>query len=295
MTSGEATGGALPSALYMGPEAFQRERRTVFQNSWLLLARTDALRAPGAYVAQSLGGWPVFAITDPDGATRVFRNVCRHQGLPLFDTGAGTCPEIRCRYHGWTYDTHGRLVTAPPQVMPSDPADPLHQLERVSAERFQGLLFIHLGGAPAAPEPILEELAAALAAVNFDALPFQAETVTDIDANWKIVMEQALAATPPGVLRRAIWPTLLLDTAAGGVVLHQVIPRAFQRTRIHHHHYAADATLLVERTGAEAAMLKSVCVAAQAQYGTGGSPVVALTPELATFRDRLRAAHGVTS
>ena len=86
MTSGEATGGALPPALYSGPEAFQRERRTVFQNAWLLLARTDVLRMPGAYVAQSLGGWPVFAIADAGGAPGVFRSA-----------GGEPAPAVACR------------------------------------------------------------------------------------------------------------------------------------------------------------------------------------------------------
>lgn len=296
MTSGEATGGALPPALYSGPEAFQRERRTVFQNAWLLLARTDVLRMPGAYVAQSLGGWPVFAIADAGGAPGVFRNVCRHQGLPLFDTGTGSCAEIRCRYHGWTYGADGRFVGAPPQVMPPDPADPLHQLERVAAECLRGFLFIHLGGAPAAPDSDLGDLTAALASANFDALPFHAETVTDIDANWKIVIEQALAVAPPSVLRCAIWPTLILDTIAGGVVVHQVIPRAFQRTRIHHHHYAAASSAAsLERTKQEAGLLKSAAVAAQAQCAAGASFSIALTPPVVAFRDRVRAAHGVAA
>ncbi len=297
MTSGKATGGALPSALYAGPEAFQRERRTVFQDSWLLLARTDALRTPGAYVAQSLGGWPVFAIADADGMPSIFRNVCRHQGLPLLDTGNGACEQIRCRYHGWTYGTDGRLVTAPPQVLPPDPADPVHQLERVAAGRFHGLLFAHLGSSPLAVESALDDLAAVLAVADFHALPFHAETVTDIDANWKVVVEQALAMASPGISRRTIWPNLVLDTFADGFVIHQVVPRAFQRTRIHHHHYAAavPGAPLVERTKGEAELLKSASAAAQAQCGAGSSFAVALTPPLTTFRDRVRAAHGLVA
>ncbi len=297
MTSDEATGGAVVPALYAGPEAFQRERRTVFQDSWLLLARVDALRTPGAYVALSLGGWPVFAIADADGVPRVFRNVCRHQGLPLLDTGDGACEQIRCRYHGWTYGTDGRLVTAPPQVMPPDPADPVHQLERVAAKHFHGLLFAHLGASPIPVETALGDLEAALAAAAFQARPFRAETVSDIDANWKIVVEQALAVAPPGISRRNIWPNLVLDTFADGVVIHQVVPRAFQRTRVHHHLYAdiASGAPLLDRTTREAELLTSACTAAQAQCGAGRPATVALTPSLATFRDRVRSAHGLVA
>ncbi|HUN48453.1 MAG TPA: Rieske 2Fe-2S domain-containing protein [Stellaceae bacterium] len=288
MSTDRATGDALPAALYAGPEAFQRERRTVFQTAWLLLARSATLREPGAYVAQSLGGWPIFAIADSTGAASVYRNVCRHQGLPLFDTGAGNCAEIRCRYHGWTYGADGRFKTAPPQVMPPDPADAVHHLDSVASKAFRGLLFVYLGGAPTALEPAVAELDGA----DFEALPFQGETITDIDANWKVVMEHALAAAPAGVSRRAVWPTLLIDAGAGGVVLHQVIPRAFQRTRIHHHRYGAAPA---ERTAAEANALKAAAAAAQAEVGRGAVPDLASTPALAAFRARVRSAHAAVT
>jgi len=288
MSTDTATGDALSAALYAGPEAFQRERRTVFQTAWLLLARSEMLREPGAYVAQTLGGWPIFAIADVNGLAGVYRNICRHQGLPLFDTGAGRCAEIRCRYHGWTYGADGRFMVAPPQVMPSDPADAMHQLERVAAKAFRGLLFIHLGGAPTELEPAV----AGLAGVDFEALPFQGETITDIDANWKVVMEHALAAAPAGLSRRSIWPTLLVDAGDGGVVLHQVIPRAFQRTRIHHYRYGAAPA---EPIAAEANALRAAAVAAQAEVGRGVVPDLPPTPALAEFRALVRAAHSAVT
>lgn len=274
---------ASPSAApYTRPEAFQRERRTVFQSAWLLLARASLVVKPGDYVAQTLGGWPVFAIADANGTPAAFRNVCRHQGLPLFDTGGGRCEQIRCRYHGWTYDTAGDFVAAPPAVAPPDPRDPLHRLERVAAACRHGLLFVHLGAAP----PSLAETPDALADSNFDRLGFSGESVTDIDVNWKVVIEQALALPPTGVDRRLQWPTSILDLVAGGVVLHQVVARAFQRTRIHHHRYGAAKADAVA-TGAEA--LKHACLAAQAELQRGSTPALPETPALADFRARLSA------
>jgi len=291
--SSDATAGdALPATLYAAPEAFQRERRTIFQNAWLLLARSDALSTPGAYAAQSLGGWPVFAIADAAGRAAAFRNVCRHQGLPLFDTGTGTCAEIRCRYHSWAYGADGRFLTAPPQVMPPDPADPMHHLEPITARPIAGLFFVHLGGTSTAADAILAELADGLAGADLARLPFQAETVTDIDANWKVVIEQALVDRPA---RRFVWPTLLLDIEEAGVTLHQVIPRAFQRTRVHHHHYGAERAHLMERTAAETSALKAAAVAAQAQAAQGTPPALTVTPTLAAFRTRARAAHAAVA
>jgi len=276
----------LPAELYTRPEAFQRERRGVFESAWLLLARAGALPRPGDYVAQTLGGWPVFAMADASGASRGFRNVCRHQKLPLFDSGAGHCERIRCRYHGWTYDTAGRFISAPPQVAPSGYLS--RDLERVATRESYGLLFGHLGeGAPALADS-LPALVAALAEARLDALGFRTETTSDIEANWKLVMEQALATDVPGVKRIVEWPCLIFDRADDGAVLHQVIARSFHRTRIHHHHYgapgAAEAATQVDHW-------KAGALARQSALGTGAAAELPTSPELESFRRRVRAAH----
>jgi nitrite reductase/ring-hydroxylating ferredoxin subunit len=277
----------LPAELYTQPEAFQRERRSVFQDAWLLLARLGTLQNPGDYVAQILGGWPVFAIADPAGEPRAFRNVCRHQKLPLFDTGTGHCEQIRCRYHGWTYDTTGRFRSAPPPVAPSGELS--HDLESVATARLHGLLFVHLDDDPPAFDAALPELAEALAEASLETLGFQAETTTDIDANWKLVMEQALADRRAAGERTVAWPCLILETDGAGAVVHQVIARSFHRTRIHHHCYGALAS--VEQAATRAAEWKAGALARLASLHAGASTPEPVSPELAHFRGRLRAVH----
>jgi len=271
--------GALPAALYARPEAFQRERRTIFQSSWLPVARAAAIKAPGDYVAQSIGGWPVFVIAERNGALAAFRNVCRHQGLPLFDTGAGRCEQIRCRYHGWTYDTAGAFIEAPPKVAPPDPADPLHRLEAVKVLASEGLIFVCLGASPTAGDGL-----GSLAALKLGALEFREEAVTDIDANWKLVIEAALSMAPAGARRDLLWPVTILDATAGGAIVHQVIPRAFQRTRIHHLRYGA-------APAADMNSVKIAALAAQAACEQGNAPALDGKAALVDFRTRVAASH----
>ena len=272
------TAPVLPAALYLRPEAFQRERRQVFQSAWLMLARAEQVREPGHYVAQSLGGWPLFAIADAGGAPHAFRNVCRHQGLPLFDSGAGRCAEIRCRYHGWSYDEHGNFRGAPPQSAPLDPADPLHHLETVATAVVHGLLFVHLGS-PAGPPALADAL---------EALAFAGESSVDCDANWKLVIEEMLRRQPSNGARAFLWPTLFVDTAADGAIVHQVIPRAFQRTRIQHHQYAAADIPDLEE-------VRNAALALQAGLARGKEISDDGNVEVTAFRDRIRQAHPVTA
>lgn len=270
---------ALPAALYARPEAFQHERRTVFQRAWLPIARAAAIAGPGDYVAQSIGGWPVFVIADRRGALAAFRNVCRHQGLPIFDTGAGRCEQIRCRYHGWTYDTGGGFIEAPPKVAPPDPADPMHRLEQVKVLVSEGLIFVYLGASPPADAGL-----GALAALGLGALEFRDETVTDIDANWKLVVEAALAMPPAGAKRELLWPVSILDATAGGAIVHQVIPRAFQRTRIHHLRFGA-------APAADMNAVKTAAVAVHAACEQGNAPPSDGNAALADFRAGVAASR----
>ena len=277
----------LPADLYTQPEAFQSERRHLFGDAWLLLARAGVLAKPGDYVAQSLGGWPVFAVADPGGAPRAFRNVCRHQKLPLFDSGAGHCEQIRCRYHGWTYDIAGRFLTAPPAVAPSGELS--SGLERIAAETLHGLLFVHLDDDPPPLVEALPALASTLAEARLEVRGFRTETTTDIDANWKLVMEQILAEPPFDGARTIAWPGVVLEVVGDKAVLHQVIARSFHRTRVHHHRYGAvgagdDVAARVARWNADA-------LARQAALAAGSDLVLPGSPELEGFRNRVRAAH----
>ncbi|HKF73918.1 MAG TPA: Rieske 2Fe-2S domain-containing protein [Stellaceae bacterium] len=277
----------LPPELYTGPEAFLRERRSVFGNAWLLLARADAIRTPGDYIAESLGGWPVLAIADARGAPCAFRNVCRHQRLPLFDSGRGHCEQIRCRYHGWTYDIAGRFISAPPPVAPSGELSP--DLERISAQPLHGLLFVHLDDDP----PALAVSVPALAEARLETRGFHAEITNDIAANWKLVMEQALADARDDVVRVVEWPCVIFDLIDGGAVLHQVVARSFHRTRIHHHHYGAPAAL--EWSAACVARWRAGALARQAALEAGVAAALPASVELEVFRNRLRPLYADSS
>jgi nitrite reductase/ring-hydroxylating ferredoxin subunit len=221
----------LPTGWYHEPDVFQRERREVFGKTWQLLARSGQLTEPGDYVCTNLGGWPVFAMVGEDGAPRAFRNVCRHQQLPVLDPGAGRSPQLRCRFHGWTYGFDGRFVTAPPVVVPPDPGNPAHALPRVPFGLWRGLAFVNPddGAAPldaALPDPG-PAIAGALAAWRFDS-----EVAVSLNANWKLLVGAIVGREEAPGEARWLWPTLGLWAGDGAAVVRQVVPRTFRRTQL---------------------------------------------------------------
>ena len=101
----------LPPACYTSPAFHAREVETIFMTGWNLVARTDWLAAPGAYLALTLVGVRFILMRGADGVLRGFANACRHRGARLLE-GEGRCEHIVCPYHGWTYDTEGALTFA---------------------------------------------------------------------------------------------------------------------------------------------------------------------------------------
>lgn len=52
-------------------------------------------------------------ILGKDMVVRSFHNVCRHRAFPVARKQSGSATILGCRYHGWSYNTEGRLIKAP--------------------------------------------------------------------------------------------------------------------------------------------------------------------------------------
>ena len=121
----------------------------------------------------------------------------------------------------------------------------------------------------------VESPAAFLAARAIDERRFSAESTTDIGCNWKIYIEHCLAADP----RSWAWPALVAPSGADGIVVQQVIPRSFSRTRIVQHSFGG-ATL-------DLAPAKVACEDAQ-KRAEAGQVSPAANAAVAAFRERVR-------
>ncbi len=239
----------MNASAYVDPEVFQAERREVFAHNWQIVGDLAALAEPGDFVCANLAGFPVFAVRDGQGELQAFRNVCRHQQLPVLENGAGHCDgQIRCRYHGWTYDLSGKCVLAPPQVRPDDFETTLYALDRVCLAERGALAFVSF-----APEP--EPIDAAFAGIDFGAggLAGSARGVVPVFANWKSIVDEITGGShrmlPAGstaffgersLVREEAgerWlfcaPSLCLRWVGEALTVFQVVPRTFLKSEIH--------------------------------------------------------------
>lgn len=103
----------IPSSWYVDDRIFRLELENVFAQSWQLVARTDQLEQPGAYVTTEIGGEPVVVVRGKDDLLRGFFNVCGHHAAAILTEPEGTANHLRCPYHGWTYSLEGKLKGTP--------------------------------------------------------------------------------------------------------------------------------------------------------------------------------------
>ncbi|KAL4927499.1 putative iron-sulfur cluster-binding protein [Aspergillus undulatus] len=104
----------FPPDWLTSPRIFELERRAIFSKTWIPLTLLSRLNPkPGTYITLTLSSIPLVLILDKDLTIRAFHNVCRHRAYPVTTRESGCSTVLACRYHGWSYNSRGRLIRAP--------------------------------------------------------------------------------------------------------------------------------------------------------------------------------------
>ncbi len=184
----------LPATYYVEPEILEREKRTVFAESWVWVGHRSEVATAGQYLTAEIADQRVFVIRSADGELRAFFNVCMHRGHSLLE-GSGTVSSlITCPYHAWAYDSTGALKGA----RMSDRMDEFDydefQLPAVAVEEFCGFVFVNLSTEPAPMAEAYPGLEAALRDRwdDLELLEKVDEVEFTIAANWKNVGDNLL-------------------------------------------------------------------------------------------------------
>ena len=105
--------GRVHRRVYSDPEIFEFEMERIFGRAWLFVGHGSQVPNPGDYITTELGRQPVIMTRHRDGSVQVLLNRCSHRGAKVVNERRGHAPRLVCCYHGWTYDTDGKLVTVP--------------------------------------------------------------------------------------------------------------------------------------------------------------------------------------
>jgi phenylpropionate dioxygenase-like ring-hydroxylating dioxygenase large terminal subunit len=109
----DADRGLISRRIFVEAEIYERELERIFARCWLFLAHESQLPRPGDFFSTYMGEDPVLLVRNSQGKVNAFLNTCRHRGNRVCRADAGSASAFTCSYHGWTYDTAGRLIAVP--------------------------------------------------------------------------------------------------------------------------------------------------------------------------------------
>lgn len=183
--------GPVPVTPYISEEYFARERAAIFRQMWLLAGRTQTLAEPGAYYVRQFEvlNTSLIIVRGTDDRVRAFYNVCRHRGTALA-AGEGRCKFFTCKFHGWVYDTTGKIrhVADEPQFTNLDKSK--LNLKEVHCEVWKGFVFVNFADQPR--ETLREQLAETgeqLADFPFEDMVVAGHWGATLNANWKLFLD----------------------------------------------------------------------------------------------------------
>src|SRR6266567_7890946 len=139
----------IPFRIYTDPDQYRLEQERIFKGpTGSCLCLTSEIPNAGDYVATTIGETAVVVTRDAGGRINAFVNRCAHRGNLLCLERRGNVKELKCIYHGWTYDLTGKLTGVafergvkrqggmPPEFRKDD-----HNLQRLRVAEFAGLVF----------------------------------------------------------------------------------------------------------------------------------------------------------
>ena len=186
----------LPRGAYTDAEWLERERRTLFDRSWVWAGVEADVATPGDYLTTSVQGQQLFVLRDEAGRLRAFHNVCRHRGCEVVEGKGNVGRAVRCPYHRWTYELSGDLRSVPneSECFGAVPREGL-SLHPASVGVHLGMVFVNPHPAP--PESFPDWTAgldqhAWPHDFGNGSLAFAGETTYEMRCNWKVFYENAV-------------------------------------------------------------------------------------------------------
>ena len=105
--------GLISRRIYSDPVLYRQELDRIFHHCWLCVGHDSMLPAPGDYITNYMGEDQVIVWRDLHGSIHVFLNTCTHHGNRLCLYDIGRAASVTCSYHGWTFNSEGKLTGIP--------------------------------------------------------------------------------------------------------------------------------------------------------------------------------------
>ncbi len=183
----------IPFARYIDQAFFDREMRDVWGRTWQWACREEHIPEAGDWIVYDIGDTSVLVVRGNDNVVRAHINSCTHRGTKIFDSGAsGSTRELRCRFHGWTWDLAGELKRVPSHWDAPHACAATHNLASVRVALWGGFVFINLDDGAPPLEDYLAPLIAHCDRYLFENRYIESHIEKELNCNWKAALEAFL-------------------------------------------------------------------------------------------------------
>jgi phenylpropionate dioxygenase-like ring-hydroxylating dioxygenase large terminal subunit len=131
----------IPLRAANSPNSFDLRRVGAHPDYWYPLAWSDELKI-GKTLGRRFAGEPIVLYRGKSGGVFALEDRCAHRQVPLH-LGVVSGDELKCHYHGWTYNCTGKCVNVPymgPERLPNG-------VKSYPAREVDGLIFVFPGNA----------------------------------------------------------------------------------------------------------------------------------------------------
>lgn len=207
----------IPSRWYLDPQVLRRECARVFGGTWQLVGLVEQVQRAGDFFTCTLVDEPLVITRAADGVLHGFYNVCRHRAGAVA-CGTGHRKSLQCRYHGWTYDLDGRLLTTPEFEGVQRFAKADNGLVPVGVDVWGPFVFVNLDPAAPALSTFLGAIPDETAAIPLERMRFFKRVDYEIACNWKVYVDNYLEGyhipiAHPGLFKEINYHAYRVETA----------------------------------------------------------------------------------
>ncbi len=183
----------VPIERYTSRAFHDLEVERVWKKVWQFACREEEIPEVGDHTLYRIADIEVLIVRASATEIRAYRNTCLHRGRAIKDC-AGRSQELRCPFHGWSWNLDGSLKTVPARWdFPHVKREEFH-LPEVRVGSWGGYVFINLDPEAVALETYLGELPKHFARWPHEKRYVEAHVAKIIRCNWKVCQEAFMEA-----------------------------------------------------------------------------------------------------
>lgn len=195
----------VPVERYFSKAFHDLEVEKVWKRVWQMACHEDDIPDVGDYHVYDIAHLSFLIVRSAPNEFRAFHNACLHRGRLLRERAGKWARELRCAFHGWSWNLDGTLREVPchwdfPTVKPCE-----YKLPQVKLGRWGGFIFINPDVNAEPLEDFLGNLADHFALLPYERRYKYAHVARVLRCNWKVAQEAFseayhVVATHPTIL-----------------------------------------------------------------------------------------------